>query len=154
VADPSFLRAFSHCTNAYFFCVEAVDIELLTSALSKCTALSALFLMHRRLTAAHLSELLPRMPQLTSLSIYHSAAVTSLAFAHSLPRLRTLCVHGSAHIPPVELHRLRDLPALTELELSDCFTPPLDALTIAAFMPGSAEFLIERLPALKSFQHQ
>jgi hypothetical protein len=68
--------------------------------------------------------------------------------------LETLRVDRCAVMPTSELHRLRALPALTTLEISKCFTLPLDAFTLDAFNPDSDGFMSDRLPQLRTVKFE
>ena len=127
-------------------------VASLVAALQCCTDIEKLrFDWCYDLTAAHLAELLPRLPKLRELRLDRSS-VDSLAFLAQPPitsrlSLLRLCCCGA--LPPAELRHVHGLRGLTHLTLSESFTAPLDSADLAQLTPPTI-----LLPRLEKFEYQ
>ena len=104
-----------------------------------------------RLTAAHLAELLPRLPRLRELKLC-DLRVDALSFLSQPPmtsQLSRFRLLSCSRLPPAELRHVHALRCLTALELVRSFEPPLD--------PDSRSLLTLRsalLPLLEEFRYE
>jgi len=137
VADraAALVAGLQHCTNIEVLALSGSSVFL---QLSGCTDL----------TAAHLADLLPRLPRLRGLSL-DFLGIDSLAFLAQPPmtsQLSILCLRSCSQLPPTELRRIHSLRGLEYLNLSDSFSAPLDSAALALLEPPSAV-----LPRLDDF---
>jgi len=129
--DAQLVDALRHCTNIFELHLNGCD----------------------GLTAAHLAELLPRLPQLESLTL-RGLRIDSLSFLSQAPltdRLNILQLIRCAQLPVAELRHVHSLRGLRELSLHDSFAERLDpnCESLMALRPPSAA-----LPLLESFSYR
>ena len=104
----------------------------------------------RGLTAAHLADLLPRLPRLRQLHL-HRLSIDSLAFLSHPPLTDLLVALGledCAQLPLDELRHVHALRGLKTLRLCSSFTAPLDEHSQSLLTPPSL-----LLPQLELFQY-
>jgi len=95
--------------------------------------------MASEVTAAHLADLLPRLPRLRKLYLGHSL-ITTLAFLAQPPMTEQLTVFRLIEckwLPLAELRHVHALRALEELLLIKSFTTPMDELSQLLHTPPS-----------------
>ena len=124
--------------------------EQMIEGLGQCSQLTDLTIWSSKLTAAHVSTLLSRLPAVRQLRLFELSRLQSLSFLSSQPLASTLtglqlrdCRHSN--LSAGELFNVYSLQQLTRLELRDCFSERLDSLTLREFRLPSA-----RLPKLLS----
>ena len=127
-------------------------MNLFVAGLRYCNIVELRLTSCHSLTAAHLAELLPRLPRLRSLKLC-GLGIDSLSFLAQEPmtsRLRRLVLSECKRLPVAELRHVHSLLGLRELAIDASFVehvePDFDAL--AALRPPSAV-----LPLLRSFVH-
>jgi hypothetical protein len=134
-----------HC----FYCDGLV--AQLTAALQHCTNVTELALdCYDDITAAHLADLLPRLPRLQSLLLL-DLTVDSLSFLAQAPltsQLSRLILSYCTKLPVAELRHVHSLLGLRELDICRSFVEPMDpdCDELMALRPPSAA-----LPLLESF---
>ena len=121
----------------------------LVDGLRGCTNIEILKLVDcPDLTAAQLSDLLPRLPRLQSLS-FNYLDIDSLAFLAQPPmtdQLSSLTLWGCSDLPLSELHHLHALRGLKTLHLVASFTEWMDDHSQSLYKPPSL-----LLPRLEEF---
>lgn len=155
--NPSFLASLTQLTSVFLVCRSQVDPMLLVAALSRCTRIERMQLVHSGFTSTHLCALLPSLPLLAYLNLMLKASLTSLSFASSVGHLaRNLTMLSICHctaLPPEEVRHLRALTALRRLVLDGSFNAPLDDDTIASMSPASQTFDRNAWSHLTRFNH-
>lgn len=125
--------------------------DRLVAALQHCANITELQLICcRGLSADHLTELLPRLPRLQSLTL-HSLDIDSLSFlAQPLTsQLTDLRLIYCTQLPVAELRHVHELRGLKVLELWGSFTASLDERRELLYLPPSV-----LLPLLESFTYR
>lgn len=116
--DLQFIANMAHLEKLTFWCPNEIDPDVLSSALAHCTHMTQLDLGHKRLTNAHLCELLSSLGELCKLTI-SCTELDDLSFLsprHLAGRLESLQITADS-IPPRALGYLRTLRRLRELNL-------------------------------------
>jgi hypothetical protein len=126
--------------------------ESLVAALRCCIGVEILRLFgFAELTAAHLADLLPRLPRLRDLTL-HSLLIDSLAFLAQPPLTSQLVILDLSHcrqLPLAGLRHVHSLRGLKELWLNCSFSTPLDAESQSLLTPPSI-----LLPQLEKFTYK
>jgi hypothetical protein len=126
-------------------------MELLVAGLQCCSRIETLSLDNcADLHAAHLVELLPRLPRLRELWLLN-LAVDSLAFLAQEPvptSLRLLALIGCSQLPLTEMRHVHALRNLTQLTVIHSFSTPMDAHCQSLYTPPS-----QLLPHLDKFDY-
>jgi hypothetical protein len=149
---PSLTSA--HCSFSGMPADHAHLLGDVVAALCRCTSITDLRLSFcDGLTAAHLSDLLPRLPRLHSLALV-SLGVESLSFLSVAPltdHLSSLTLAGCAKLPVAELCHVHSLRGLRELFIFGSFDESLapECAALVALRPPSAA-----LPRLESFSYR
>ena len=138
-----FLRRLPNLTNVQLNICESNDapgrIESLIGGLQCCSQINFLALISKELTAAHLDELLPRLPRLQCLTLA-SGQFTTLAFLAQQPmtdQLTRFLLSECKQLPLSEQSHLQELRRLMECYLIDSFNSPMDELSQALYTPPS-----------------
>ena len=145
-----FLRQLPQLTHVGFRISEpstAARIDSLMAALPCCSQIEFLTIS-TDISAAHLSELLPRLPQLRTFCLGNSRAET-LSFLAQPPMTRQLAVLrliSCSRLPLTELRHVHALRGLEDLLLLASFDEPMDSLCQSLHTPPSA-----LMPQLKKF---
>jgi len=125
-------------------------VDSLIAGLQSCSELEELYLSIWDLTAAHLTNLLPRLPRLQSLEL-EDLPIDSLSFLSAKPVRKLVCLRlvTCTHLPLAELRHVHELRGLEELVLRKSFNAPIDAASLALLTPPSAA-----LPQLGYFKYE
>jgi hypothetical protein len=148
-----FLRRLPNLAEVYLDMREpsaAGRIESLMAALQCCGRIEELYLGSTEITAAHLNELLPRLPQLRKLYL-SEFNITTLAFLAQQPmtgQLTFFQLQNCKRLPLTELRHLHSLRALKELVLWRSLGAPMDALSHSLYTPPST-----LMPQLEKFTY-
>jgi len=146
------LRGLPSLTDVHLSFDRPMRAAALVAGLQSCAQLRLLSLSGcRELTAAQLTDLLPRLPRLRELRLSF-LPIDSLAFLAQPPltsQLADLYLWSCEGLPPGELRHVHALLGLEKLELCLSFTVPLGAHDCALLTPPSI-----LLPQLKEFVYQ
>ena len=126
--------------------------ESLVAALQCCTNIEFLKLDDcADLTAAHLADLLPRLPRLRELRLGDllSDSLSFLAQPPMTTQLSRLDLWNCQRLPLAELRHVHSLRGLTHLTLCQSFTAPLDEESRSQLAPPSL-----LLPRLEKFEYE
>jgi hypothetical protein len=148
-----FLRQLPNLTRVFLDLSEpsaAGRFDSLVTGLPCCSQIEDLTLASTEATAAHLNELLPRLPRLRTFCL-GDADVTTLAFLAQPPmteQLTRLVLIKCSRLPLAELRHVHPLQGLKVLCLMNSFDAPMDALSQSLFTPPSL-----LLPQLELFHY-
>ena len=142
-----FLRQLPNLTHIFFMTngPSVGRIESLVAELPRCSQIQVLELDSKDLTAAHLNELLPRLPRMHTL-FFRALIVETLAFLAQEPmanQLTFLQLANCKQLPLTELRHVHALKCLKTLYLSRSFDSPMDAHCQSLYTPPS--LLLPRL---------
>ena len=147
-----FLQRLPNLVSIHCFHCDGLVAQL-TAALQHCTNVTELALdCCDDITAAHLADLLPRLPRLQSLLLF-DLTVDSLSFLAQAPltsQLSRLVLSFCTKLPVAELRHVHSLLGLREMDIFGSFDEPMDpdCAALAALRPPSAA-----LPLLESFTY-
>jgi hypothetical protein len=125
-------------------------IDSLMAALSCCRRIGLLSLISTEISAAHLSELLPRLPRLLIFR-FGCPNISTLAFLAQPPmtdQLASLMLVECRRLPLTELRHVHALRGLKELRLNESFDEPMDTMHQMLHTPPSV-----LLPQLDVFKY-
>lgn len=124
--------------------------ESLVAALQHCTKIRTLLLEGAEITHAHLTELMPLLPQLRQLELRKSG-VSSLSFLAQQPmtqQLSTLHLDGCRQLPLTELRHVHSLRRLKVLGVVKSFNERMDSYSQSLYTPPSVH-----MPQLDKFDY-
>jgi hypothetical protein len=129
---------------------DRAPMDSLVAALQRCTKIEYLKLLRSDLRAAHLADLLPRLPRLRILKL-KDTDIDSLSFLSQAPttqHLSCLVLSSCNELPVAELRHVHSLRGLKTLILHRSFSAPLDDHSRWLLTPPSLT-----LPKLEKFAY-
>jgi len=138
----TFLRSLSCLRTLDLAYCSFLEPEQMIHGIGQCDQLTTFSIFECEITSTQLGALLSRMPSIRNLTIEYSADLESLSFLSAAPTLASFTFEGSGSdpFPASELYHVFSLQQLTSLELHrDCFSEPLDSLTLRELTPPSRQ---------------